>query len=419
MLLPTVLAGALVIRFHIRNKQQKERFEEALTIAQNELRKLGDERRAERAGRIRAERALRQLSLEMQALRDTTSSGAGPGTGPPPPANPAAVAYPFRAIGTLRSCFDCRNGTPRQPLLVESARASLTLRPGLSPEFLQGLEQYTHCWVLYVFHRNTDLQRLWGGSDRGLRAKIRVPRLDGGRLGALATRSPHRPCPIGLSVARVLRVSGRTLLLGGADVVDGSPVLDIKPYVPFCDAVPGARAPAWVAREAGGVGRGEGGGGGLGEAGAATTGVDGEPLALAGVRFAEGARGALEAAWGRAGRRVPLCSGPAAFLALVCEALGRDIRSVTQRVRLPARRAAGGSQALDLTPVTPGGEAAGFWRVALDGVEVAYDVVQEGSEAGGRPVVIVQGGRAWTAAAGEGEEEAWADDVDRAPVAPE
>ncbi|RMZ57187.1 hypothetical protein APUTEX25_004021, partial [Auxenochlorella protothecoides] len=212
----------------------------------NELRKLGDERRAERAGRIRAE-----------------------------------------------------------PLLVESARASLTLRPGLAPEFLQGLEQYTHCWVLYVFHRNTDLQRLWGGSDRGLRAKIRVPRLDGGRLGALATRSPHRPCPIGLSVARVLRVSGRTLLLGGADVVDGSPVLDVKPY------------------------------------------------------------------------------------------------------------------ALDLTPLTPGGEAAGFWRVALDGVEVAYDVVQEGSEAGGRPVVIVRGGRAWTAAAGEGDEEAWADDVDRAPVAPE
>ncbi len=55
-----------------------------------------------------------------------------------------------------------------------------------------------------------------------------------------------RPCPVGLSVAQVLRVDGRTLLLGGADIVDGSPVLDIKPYIPFCDSVPQARAPGWV-----------------------------------------------------------------------------------------------------------------------------------------------------------------------------
>lgn len=74
----------------------------------------------------------------------------------------------------------------------------------------------------------------------------RVPRLDGGKMGAFATRSPHRPCPIGLSVARVLGVEGRSLLLGGADIVDGSPVLDIKPYVPFCDDVSGATAPQWV-----------------------------------------------------------------------------------------------------------------------------------------------------------------------------
>lgn len=58
-----------------------------------------------------------------------------------------------------------------------------------------------------------------------------VPRLDGGKMGVFATRSPHRPCPLGLSVARVVGVQGRTLVLGGADIVDGSPVLDIKPYV--------------------------------------------------------------------------------------------------------------------------------------------------------------------------------------------
>jgi tRNA (Thr-GGU) A37 N-methylase len=78
-----------------------------------------------------------------------------------------------------------------------------------------------------------------------------VPRLDGGRLGVFATRSPHRPCPLGLSVAQVVAVEGRTLVLGGADVVDGSPVLDVKPFVPFCDNVPAAAAPAWVAAKVG------------------------------------------------------------------------------------------------------------------------------------------------------------------------
>ncbi|GFH08291.1 TsaA-like domain-containing protein [Haematococcus lacustris] len=84
-----------------------------------------------------------------------------------------------------------------------------------------------------------------GGCRPGLKAKVAVPRLNGGRLGVLATRSPHRPCPIGLSVAKVIAVEGRSVLLGGTDLVDGSPVLDLKPYV-FCDAVPDACAPAWV-----------------------------------------------------------------------------------------------------------------------------------------------------------------------------
>jgi tRNA (Thr-GGU) A37 N-methylase len=75
--------------------------------------------------------------------------------------------------------------------------------------------------------------------------------LDGDKLGVFATRSPHRPCPIGLSVAQVVSVHGRTLVLGGADIVDGSPVLDVKPFVPFCDNVPAASAPAWVAAKVG------------------------------------------------------------------------------------------------------------------------------------------------------------------------
>ena len=78
------------------------------------------------------------------------------------------------------------------------------------------------------------------------RAAAQVPRLNGARRGVLATRSPHRPTPLGLSVARVRAVRGRVLELAGLDCVDGSPVLDVKPFLPFCDAPPGATAPDWA-----------------------------------------------------------------------------------------------------------------------------------------------------------------------------
>ena len=96
-------------------------------------------------------------------------------------------------------------------------------------------------------HATADLARLFQGDRSKLKGKIQVPRLNGAKMGVLATRSPHRPVPIGLSVARVLAVEGSSIILGGADIVDGSPVLDIKPYLPFCDGVQGATAPAWVA----------------------------------------------------------------------------------------------------------------------------------------------------------------------------
>jgi tRNA-Thr(GGU) m(6)t(6)A37 methyltransferase TsaA len=103
---------------------------------------------------------------------------------------------------------------------------------------LQGLEGFSHVWVLFVFHAA-------GASD--WRARVRAPRLGGAkRVGVLASRSPHRPNPLGLSVCRLLAVradapGGPELALGAVDLVDGSPVLDVKPYVPFVDSVPGAR----------------------------------------------------------------------------------------------------------------------------------------------------------------------------------
>lgn len=83
-------------------------------------------------------------------------------------------------------------------------------------------------------------------TGKGFKGKIKPPRLNGERRGALATRTPHRPNPIGLSLCKVISVQDGCLVLGGADLVDGTPVLDIKPYVPFCEALPNARAPHWV-----------------------------------------------------------------------------------------------------------------------------------------------------------------------------
>lgn len=154
-------------------------------------------------------------------------------------------------IAKVHSCFSRRNGTPRQGGdLVPSARCVLTLAPGLPRDLLTGVDEYTHVWIIYVFHANTnDGDTRNGGA---VKAKVRVPRLDGKTVGALATRTPHRPLPIGLSLGRVVSVDARagTLTLAGADLVDGTPVLDIKPYVPFCDRVEDATAPAWVGKEA-------------------------------------------------------------------------------------------------------------------------------------------------------------------------
>ena len=189
-------------------------------------------------------------------------------------------------IGVVHSCFSRRNGTPRQGGdLVPSARCVLFLEKGLPRDLLSGLDRYSHCWVLYEFHANTNKSegRRNGGAVKG---KIRVPRLDGAPVGALATRTPHRPNPIGLSVGKIARVDSETgaVTLGGCDLVDGTPVLDIKPYVPFCDAVLDAKAPGWV-RLSGRSGDGDGDGDGD------------EPLEIKEVRFDASAEAAVAAAY--------------------------------------------------------------------------------------------------------------------------
>lgn len=136
-------------------------------------------------------------------------------------------------IGFIESCFKDKFGTPRQPGLVKKAWAKLKIRGDLQPaEALQGLEGFSHVWLIWVFHQNKVSR---------YHAKVHPPRLGGKSIGLFATRTPHRPNPIGLSLVELISVEKDGIIVSGADLVDGTPILDIKPYLPEVEAIPGAR----------------------------------------------------------------------------------------------------------------------------------------------------------------------------------
>lgn len=138
-----------------------------------------------------------------------------------------APAFTVRPIGVVRSPFKVHAGTPRQPGVEPVADGEIELRPGLQ-NLLKDLATFSHVWVLF-----------WCNYSRGWNEQV-VPPRDVKKRGVLATRAPHRPNPIGLSVVRLLGVKGRTLRVRGLDMLDGTPVLDLKPYVPYADSIPGA-----------------------------------------------------------------------------------------------------------------------------------------------------------------------------------
>lgn len=144
------------------------------------------------------------------------------------------MQYSVSPVGILRSCFKEKFAIPRQPQLAPAARGVLELLPPFdSGEAVTGLEQVSHVWLLFLFHQALE--------DRP-RLKVRPPRLGGNRsLGVFATRATHRPNGIGQSVVKLDRVEPGRLHLSGIDLLDGTPVLDIKPYVPYADMVPEAR----------------------------------------------------------------------------------------------------------------------------------------------------------------------------------
>jgi tRNA (adenine37-N6)-methyltransferase len=144
------------------------------------------------------------------------------------------MSYSFEPIGVVHSCFSEKFAIPRQPLLAPAATATLELfAPYNQPEALEGLDQVSHLWLLFVFH----------AADSGPKhLRVRPPRLGGNRrIGVFASRATHRPNPLGQSVVKLDGIVEGKLLLSGIDLLDGTPVLDIKPYVPYADSLPDAR----------------------------------------------------------------------------------------------------------------------------------------------------------------------------------
>ena len=153
-------------------------------------------------------------------------------------ARQTSVKFAFQPIGIIRSCFPEKFGIPRQPGLVKEAHATLELLPPYDRiEALEGLEAFSHLWLIFVFHAS--LTESW-------KPTVRPPRLGGNkRVGVFASRSMFRPNPIGLSVVELERIDTAArppcLYLKGVDLLDGTPVLDIKPYLPYVDAIPNAQ----------------------------------------------------------------------------------------------------------------------------------------------------------------------------------
>ncbi|UFH50346.1 tRNA (N6-threonylcarbamoyladenosine(37)-N6)-methyltransferase TrmO [Pseudomonas sp. KNUC1026] len=143
------------------------------------------------------------------------------------------MAYQVEPVGFIRSCFKEKFAIPRQPALAPAARGTLELvAPYDNGDAVQGLEQVSHVWLLFMFHQ---------ALESSPRLKVRPPRLGGNRsMGVFATRATHRPNGIGQSVVRLERVEPGRLWLSGIDLLEGTPVLDIKPYVPYADQVPQA-----------------------------------------------------------------------------------------------------------------------------------------------------------------------------------
>jgi tRNA (adenine37-N6)-methyltransferase len=151
------------------------------------------------------------------------------GNDEPKPSKEIDSLISFKPIGLIRTVFAEKRAVPRQANIAEAilSRIELSKEVYTNPEqSLETLDDFSHFWIIYHFHKN----------DSHSKPKISPPRLDGKKVGTFATRSPHRPNPIGISLVRLDRIEGSTIYFYGSDMVDCTPVIDIKPYIPDYDS---------------------------------------------------------------------------------------------------------------------------------------------------------------------------------------
>jgi len=235
---------------------------------------LKEQRQAERRGRIKAEVKLRIVMKDHEEKRvasasafyasndtsipstDTDASGGIVETDRPTTLLTSSTiptpthAMLLRCIGTIVSPFTKRMGTPRQGALAPHSRGYLQLDPSIAPmETLSGIELFSHAWIVFQFHANTD-------TADSRKTKIRPPRAGGLKVGTMASRSPHRPNAIGLSLVKVVGVDvkRKRLYVAALDLVNGTPVYDVKPVVPWdipghFPNTPTLTVPTWVSQE--------------------------------------------------------------------------------------------------------------------------------------------------------------------------
>lgn len=147
--------------------------------------------------------------------------------------------YTISAIGHIQSPYKQKFAIPRQPRLVPEAKAKLIFAPDFNrEEFVRGLDEFSHIWLLFRFHET---------ADKGYSAMVRPPRLGGNaRKGVFATRATFRPNAIGMSAVKLEGIEYKngqlSILLAGIDLLDGTPIIDIKPYLPYSDSMPEASA---------------------------------------------------------------------------------------------------------------------------------------------------------------------------------
>lgn len=139
----------------------------------------------------------------------------------------------MRPIAHIRTPFPTKFGIPRQSGILDMLESRIVFEKAYrNQDSLRGLSDFSHIWLLWVFSES--VREDWSPT-------VRPPRLGGNtRMGVFATRSPFRPNPIGLSCVKLVRIEGNELVVAGADLMDGTPILDIKPYLPFADSRPEA-----------------------------------------------------------------------------------------------------------------------------------------------------------------------------------